>query len=59
MSEERLDRIEAKLDQLTSRIDEIRSTMSGFIQIQSAINGKLRSRDADHERRILALAKRP
>jgi outer membrane murein-binding lipoprotein Lpp len=40
-------------------IAEIKSTMNSFIQTQSAINGKLRSRDADHERRIVALEKRP
>jgi hypothetical protein len=57
MPEECLDRIEVKIDQLTSRVDEIKSTVSAFIQIQSAINGKLRSRDADHERRIVALEK--
>jgi hypothetical protein len=60
MSDDRLDRIEDKIDRLALRVDEMRATIAAFIQIQSAINGKLRSRAADHERRILTLDdKRP
>ena len=48
-----------RFDRIERSVDEIKSTMNSFIQTQSAINGKLRSRDADHERRIVALEKRP
>ena len=48
-----------RFDRIERGVDEIKSTMNSFIQTQSAINGKLRSRDADHERRIVALEKRP
>ena len=47
-----------RLDRIERGVDEIKSTMNSFIQTQSAINGKLRSRDADHERRIGAVEKR-
>ena len=47
-----------RLDRIERGVDEIKSTMNAFIQTQSAINGKLRSSDADHERRIGAVEKR-
>jgi hypothetical protein len=57
MPDERLDRIEGKIDHLERGIDELKMIMSSFIQLQSAINGKLRSRGADHDRRVVALEK--
>jgi hypothetical protein len=47
-----------RFDRIDRGVDEIKVIVSAFIQLQSAINGKLRSRDADHERRLVALEKR-
>jgi hypothetical protein len=47
-----------RFDRIERSVDEIKMILSSFIQLQSAINGKLRSRDADHERRVVALEKR-
>ena len=68
MSEERLDRIEVKIDHLMScvkgldrierSVEEIKWMMKSSIQTQSAINGKLSSRDADHQQRIGPLRRR-
>ena len=68
MSNEHLDRIEGKIDQLTSclkgldrverNVDEIKWMLKSSIQTQSAINGKLSSRDADHQQRIGTLRRR-
>ena len=68
MSEERLDRIDVKIDHLTScvkgldrierSVEEIRWMMKSLIQTQSAINGRLSSRDTDHQQRIGPLRRR-
>lgn len=47
-----------RFDRIERSVDELKSTMNSFIQTQSAINGELSSRDADHERRIVAVEKR-
>jgi len=47
-----------RFDRLERSFDEIKATMHSFIQTQSAMNGELRSRDADHEQRIVAVEKR-
>ena len=49
---------DVRFDRVERSLDELKGTMNSFIQTQSAINGELSSRDADHERRIVAVEKR-
>jgi hypothetical protein len=68
MSDEHLNRIEGKIDQLTfclkglerieRNVEEIKWMMKSSIQTQSAINGKLSSREADHQQRMGTLRRR-
>jgi DNA anti-recombination protein RmuC len=73
MSDERLDRIDKRLDDLATRLDRaftalaelmergfarVNAMMESFTQTQMQINRELSDRDADHERRIIALERR-
>ena len=69
MSEERLERIEAKIDRLDRAFAALTELMErgfarvnamieSFTQTQMQINRELSDRDADHERRIIALERR-
>ena len=71
MSDERLDRIDKRLDDLATRLDRValaelmergfarvNAIMEPFTQTQMQINRELSDRDADHERRIIALERR-
>ena len=69
MSEERLERIEAKIDRLdrafaalTELMDRgfarVYAIMESFTQTQIQINRELSDHDAAHDRRIIALERR-
>jgi len=69
LSEERLERIEAKIDRLDRAFAALTELMErgfarvnamieSFTQTQMQINRELSDRDADHERRIIALERR-
>ena len=69
MSEERLERIEAKIDRLDRAFaalaglmergfSRVNAMMESFTQTQVQINRELSDHDADRERRIIALERR-